>query len=220
MRFKQRLHKTRIDSARFVDRHKIAVYDHAVEGRYVAIASGSTPTPLPFFGAEHLLMSDDFLDLDDLPETIVFVGGGHISFEFAHVAARAGAKPTILHGQDWSLAQFDHDLVKRLLDKSRHAGIDIRFDRRVAEVEKGDYGVKVWAKSHGANQPFEAAAMVHGAGRVPEIDDLELSELDVETVAEIYSVEIHLRDQGVAEGRELDAPYIRSAMWESRTISR
>src|SRR3546814_8519567 len=93
----QRLHKAGIDTlhgrAHFVDPHKIAVNGHAVEGRYVAIASGSTPTPLPVPGAEHLLTSDDFLELDELPETIVFVGGGYISFAFAHIAARAGAKP-------------------------------------------------------------------------------------------------------------------------------
>src|SRR6185437_5197314 len=126
-------------------------------------------------GAEHLMTSDDFLELDELPKTMVFVGGGYISFEFAHIAARAGAKVTILHEDDRPLAQFDRDLVNPLLDKSRRAGIDIRFDSRVEGVEKDDYGVKVWVKSHGSDHPFGAAVAVHGAGRVPDIDDLDLS---------------------------------------------
>jgi glutathione reductase (NADPH) len=175
----QRLRKKGIDTlhggAHFVDRQKIAVGGQTVEARHVAIAAGSTPAPLPIAGAEHLLTSDDFLELDRLPETVVFVGGGYISFEFAHLAARAGTKVTILHEDDRPLAQFDGDLVKRLLDKSRRMGIDIRLGSRVEAVEKHDHGVKVWAKSRGANHPFEAGAAVHGAGRVPDIDDLDLT---------------------------------------------
>lgn len=175
----QRLRNAGIDTlhgrAHFVDRHKVAVDGHVIEGRFVAIASGSTPTPLPVPGVEHLLTSDDFMELDALPETIVFVGGGYISFEFAHIAACAGAKVTILHEDDRPLAQFDEDMVKRLLQKSRRIGIDIRCGRRVEGVEKDEHGVKVWAKSEGANHPVEAAAAVHGAGRVPDIDDLDLA---------------------------------------------
>lgn len=175
----QRLRQSGIDTLRgrahFVDRNKVAVDGHTVESRHVAIASGSKPAPLSISGADHLLTSDDFLELDELPDTLVFVGGGYISFEFAHIAARAGAKVTILHEDDRPLAQFDRDLVKRLLDKSRRAGIDIRFGGRVVGVEKNGHEVKVWAKSHGADHPFEAAAAVHGAGRVPDIDDLDLT---------------------------------------------
>jgi glutathione reductase (NADPH) len=166
----QRLRKTGIDTLRgrahFVDRNKVAVDGHTMEGRHVAIASGSKPAPLSISGADHLLTSDDFLELDELPDTLVFVGGGYISFEFAHIAARAGAKVTILHENDRPLAQFDRDLVKRLLDKSHRIGIDIRLNSRVEGVEKGSHGVRVWVKSHGANHPFEAIAAIHGAGRV------------------------------------------------------
>jgi glutathione reductase (NADPH) len=123
---------------------------------------------------EHLLTSDDFMELEELPESLVFVGGDYISFEFAHVAARGGAKVTILHEDDRPLAQFDRDLVNRLLDKSRRAGIDIRLASPVVGIEEADHGVKVWAGSRDANHPFEATVAVHGAGRVPDIDDLEL----------------------------------------------
>jgi glutathione reductase (NADPH) len=165
----QRLRKMGIDTLRgrahFVDRNKVAVDGHILQGRHVAIASGSKPAPLSISGADHLLTSDDFLELGELPDTLVFVGGGYISFEFAHIAARAGAKVTILHENDRPLAQFDRDLVKRLLDKSHRIGIDIRFDSRVEGVEKSSHGVRVWVKSHGANHPFEAVAAIHGAGR-------------------------------------------------------
>jgi glutathione reductase (NADPH) len=50
-------------------------------------------------GSENIITSDQFLELghDNLPDRIVFIGGGYISFEFAHIAARTGATVTILH---------------------------------------------------------------------------------------------------------------------------
>lgn len=48
-------------------------------------------------GSEYLTTSDQFLELDALPARILFVGGGYVSFELAHVAARAGAQVTVVH---------------------------------------------------------------------------------------------------------------------------
>src|SRR6187549_2692736 len=83
--------------ARFVGPATLAVGADRLTGRRVLIAAGAMPIPLGFPGAERLTTSEQFLDLDRLPPRIVFVGGGFISFEFAHVAARAGVEATILH---------------------------------------------------------------------------------------------------------------------------
>jgi glutathione reductase (NADPH) len=163
-------------SARFVGPNSIAIDDETLTAQHIVIASGSRPAPLAISGAEHLLTSDDFLDLERLPERLIFVGGGYISFEFAHIAARAGAKTTILHGNDKPLAQFDRGLVERLLDKSRRVGIDVRLNCRVEGIKKTGQKVEVFTK----DASFEADAAVHGAGRVPDIDDLELEAGGVE----------------------------------------
>ena len=72
-------------------------------------------------GSENIITSDQFLELRDnnLPDRIVFVGGGYISFEFAHIAARAGAKVTIIHRGKQPLEHFDPDLVNRLVQKKQ-----------------------------------------------------------------------------------------------------
>ena len=75
----------------------IRVGDHVLEGRYVLIAAGAKPADLGIEGREHLITSEQFLELDVLPPRVLFVGGGYISFEFGHVAARASAKVTIIH---------------------------------------------------------------------------------------------------------------------------
>jgi pyruvate/2-oxoglutarate dehydrogenase complex dihydrolipoamide dehydrogenase (E3) component len=69
--------------------------DNRKEGRYVVIAAGQKPADLKIAGTEHLTTSEQFLELDELPKRILFIGGAYIAFEFAHVAVRAGARVTI-----------------------------------------------------------------------------------------------------------------------------
>jgi glutathione reductase (NADPH) len=83
--------------ARFVGSTALQVGDDVLEGRHVVIAAGAMPRKLGIPGEQYITTSDQFLELEQLPRRIVFIGGGYISFEFAHVSARAGAEVTILH---------------------------------------------------------------------------------------------------------------------------
>src|SRR6266852_4424606 len=83
--------------ARFVGPAAVQVGDDVLDAANVVVAAGATPVDLNIPGAEHALTSEQFLELDSLPGRIVFIGGGYISFEFAHVAARADARAVILH---------------------------------------------------------------------------------------------------------------------------
>ncbi|MCZ6560488.1 MAG: FAD-dependent oxidoreductase, partial [Gammaproteobacteria bacterium] len=83
--------------ARFIGPTQMAIDDVTIDARYIVIAAGAEPARLPIDGVEHLTCSDQFLELEQLPRRIVFVGGGFIGFEFAHIAARAGADVTILN---------------------------------------------------------------------------------------------------------------------------
>ena len=82
------------------------------------------------------IVSRQFLELDKLPTKIAFIGGGYISFEFAHIAARAGAKVTILHHGKRPLAKFDPDLVDVLLQRTRDIGIDVQLETNVKGINK------------------------------------------------------------------------------------
>ncbi|MDP9418532.1 MAG: FAD-dependent oxidoreductase, partial [Actinomycetota bacterium] len=127
--------------ARFVGRNAIAVGDRRLEARHILIAAGAEPMRLPFPGAEHLMTSDGFFELDAPPESLLLVGGGYIAFEFAHTAARVGVGSiTILEREGRCLNQFDRDLVHRLEDKSRRLGIELHTDAEVVAVERRDDG--------------------------------------------------------------------------------
>jgi len=166
--------------ARFTGRSSVQVGEEVLEGRYVVIASGQKPAELKIPGTEHLTTSEQFLELDRLPKRILFIGGGYIAFEFAHVAARVGSQVTIVHRGAHPLSQFDPDLVGQIVARSRELGIDIQLGTEAQGIEKIAGQLVVRASTSGQQRKFEADMAVHAAGRVPEIDDLNLGAAGVE----------------------------------------
>jgi glutathione reductase (NADPH) len=166
--------------ARFLDLTVVGIGNDVLQARKVVIATGAQPVNLKISGEKHLTTSDGFLDLAELPARIVFIGGGYISFEFAHVAARTGSQVTILHRGEAPLNRFDPDLVNRVVECTRKLGVDVRLKIQVQAVEKRAGDFVVTATSSGKQEAFPADLVVHGAGRVPEIDDLDLVKAGVE----------------------------------------
>jgi glutathione reductase (NADPH) len=166
--------------ARFTDKTTIRVGDDTLIARFVLIAAGARPATLGIDGEEHLTTSDKFLELDRLPRRILFVGGGYVSLEFAHVAARSGAQVQIVHRGVRPLERFDPDIIDRLVHATRELGIALHLKSAVQKIEEGSSEFTVRASVDGAPQTFEADLVVHGAGRVPEIDDLDLETAGVQ----------------------------------------
>src|SRR5713226_2834216 len=171
--------ETFLGGARFVEPTAVTVGDHTLNGRRVLIAAGAKPADLDIEGREHLVTSEQFLEIDALPPRVLFVGGGYISFEFGHVAARAGAKVTIVHRGERPLDTFDPDLVDLLVARSRALGIDVRLGAVVTRIDKAGTVFTVHVDAQSETLQIEAEMVVHGAGRVPEIDDLNLDEAGV-----------------------------------------
>jgi len=161
--------------AKFIDRNVVEIGNETLKGNHLVIASGAAPAKLNIPGEAYLIDSTRFMDMEALPERIVFVGGGYIAMEFAHLAARAGSRVTVLHRGDRVLEGFDPDLVSRLADSTVGLGVAIHTATTVEAVEKtANDGLKVYARQHGVEVAFECDLAVHAAGRVPDLDDLAL----------------------------------------------
>jgi glutathione reductase (NADPH) len=164
----------------FIDQMTLEVNEERLNSRYVVIAAGAKPATLNIPGEEHLASSTQFLELRQIPRQMLFVGGGYISFEFAHIAARAGAHVRILQDTARPLVNFDPDLVDQLVQATREIGVDVRLNSAATSIEKKSGHFIVRASTGSGEQSFEADMVVHGAGRVPEIDDLDLEKAGVE----------------------------------------
>lgn len=166
-------------TARFAGRTTVAVGDERLDGRHIVIASGARPRHLDIPGESLVTTSTEFMEIEQLPRRVLFIGGGYISFEFAHMAARVGAEVTVLTRGDRPLTGFDPDLVDRLVERSRNAGIRLHLHADVKGVEQTHNSLRVRALVAGKEEEFDAGLVVHGAGRVPAIDALDLEEASV-----------------------------------------
>jgi glutathione reductase (NADPH) len=180
-------------TARFVSANALTVEDELLEADNFVIAAGSRPAPLPIEGAELLASSEDFLNLDTLPRSIVLVGGGYIAMEFAHLAVRASVDVTMLQRGERLLGGFDPDLVDLLVERTHDLPVDVRPGTAVTAVERVGSGFRVHADQEGRHLRFDADLVVHAAGRVPNLDSLGLEKGNVHVGKRGIEVDAHLR---------------------------
>ncbi len=167
--------------ASFTGPDSIAVDGKEYRGKKIVIATGAKPKNLPIPGIEHALTSDDILELDTLPSSIVFIGGGYIGVEFSHVFVRAGCRVTILEAGPRILAAMDEDLVERLSQYSQDLGIDIHTDARVESIEKTPQGAAITFTKNNRSQTIQSDVIANVTGRIANIDGLELDKAGIAT---------------------------------------
>ncbi|MFA7056970.1 MAG: NAD(P)/FAD-dependent oxidoreductase [Candidatus Cloacimonadales bacterium] len=163
---------------KFVSHNKLQVGDQVVESDIIIIATGATPRKLNIPGEDYVIAGEEFMSLTALPAEILFIGGGYISFELADVANQAGAKVTILERSFRSLSLFEPELVDLLTDNFNKNGIAIENDTAVVSVKKQGNKFLVEVES---GKVFTTDLVVHGAGRVAHIAELELDKGGIKT---------------------------------------
>jgi glutathione reductase (NADPH) len=161
--------------ARFTGPSSVVVEGQELDARHILIASGARPARLNIPGEHLIITSEQFLELNALPPRIVLVGGGYIAAEFSHIAARAGKRVTVLQRADRMLPAFDPDLVGWLMEKFGEWGIEVRTRSTVQKVEKIGSEFAVHALTGDKPQIVTGDLVVHAAGRVPDLDDLDLA---------------------------------------------
>ena len=159
-------------TVRFVDADTVEVDGEPFTAEHIVIATGAVPRPLGIPGDELAITSEQFMAAETIGRRSVFIGGGYISFEFAHMAAAAGSQVTIVHSGPQVLAGFDPQLADMLAKGYRESGIDVRTDSPVSAIERASDGLVVVL---GDGSLVECDTAVHGAGRVPDLDALDLT---------------------------------------------
>ncbi|MBT2695350.1 dihydrolipoyl dehydrogenase [Bacillus sp. ISL-55] len=171
--------------AYFVDSNTIRVMDENSAQTYTfknaIIATGSRPIEIPAFKySKRVLDSTGALNLQELPESIVVIGGGYIGTELGGAYASFGTKVTILEGADEILNGFEKQmsaLVKRNLKKK---GAEIITKALAKGVEETETGVTVAYEANGEEKKIEADYVFVMVGRKPNTDELGLEQVGIE----------------------------------------
>jgi glutathione reductase (NADPH) len=140
-----------------------------------------------------MITSDDVLSEHTLPASVVFVGGGVIALEFSHVYARAGARVTILEMLPRLLPNMDTDAVGQLQSATERVGVAIHTVVEVRQIERAGDRLRVIYGEGGSERAIEADRVVNGAGRVADVDGLDLAAGQVASEDGRIALDAHLR---------------------------
>ena len=142
----------------------------------ILIAVGGWPATPDIPGIEHVISSNEALDLPELPGRIVIVGGGYIAVEFAGIFNSLGSQVTeIIRGGN-ILRGFDNDVRDFLAEEMEKRGVKIERDCVVRSIEKTGTGYSVRTRHE---EVIEADCVMYATGRAPNTQGLGLAEAGV-----------------------------------------
>ena len=142
--------------ASFVDAHTLVIQD--VEGKestlqfaHAIVATGSRPTTLPelFIEPPRVMNSTKALELNDIPQTLLVIGGGYIGLELSTVYAALGSRVTVVEMTDGLLPGVDRDLVGFVSRRLEHHLDAIMLNTKVVGLEEEPQGIRVTLESPG-----------------------------------------------------------------------
>ncbi len=158
------------------DPHTVEVNGKRMTAEKILVAVGGWPSVPDFPGKEHVITSNEALDLKERPQRVVIVGGGYIAVEFAGIFNALGTDVTLVVRSGQILRGFDHDVRATLAEELEKTGIKIRRDCIIRSVEKegGAYSVMF-------DQGDEVIAdcVMYATGRAPNTATLGLTEAGV-----------------------------------------
>ena len=171
----------------FEDEHTIKISgdkEESIKAKNVIIATGSKPTELPFakFDKERIISSTEALELKEIPDHMIVIGGGVIGLELGSVYARLGAKVTVVEFMDKVIPGFDGTLSKEILKPLKKLGMKFNLSAKVEEVIRDGDKVTVKAKDKKDNEVvLEGDYVLVSVGRKPYTEGLGLDKAGVKT---------------------------------------
>jgi len=186
--------------AEFVDAHTIAVrlLDGGVRtltARAFLIATGSRVQmhDLPGLKETGYWTSDEVLDSEHIPASVVVLGGGAIALELASYYAGIGSRVTVIQRSERVLKETDADVAAAVTEALEHRGIEICRNTKLLRVERAGAGKRVHFSHAGADRFVDAEEIIYALGREPAIDKLQLPKAGVTTDHRAISADAHQR---------------------------
>ncbi|MDR6225944.1 dihydrolipoyl dehydrogenase [Desmospora profundinema] len=152
------------------------------EFNHCILATGSRPTQirsLPFDG-EKIISSTEALNLKEIPEKLIVVGGGYIGLELGTAYAKLGAEVTILEGTDSLLPGTDPSMVRMVKRNLKKLGVTVVTNAMVQKADTSGNGVTVTAEVKGEEKSYSADKVLVSVGRTPNTDELGLEHAGIE----------------------------------------
>ena len=182
----------------FIDKTTVRVRDleggeHTVTAKAFLVSTGSEISfpDIPGLSTAGCLTSDDVLELERIPESLVVLGAGPVALELAHYLHAFGSRITIVQRSAQIARGFDEDAAKVVEQSFRKRGMNIFTNTKVLQVESNGTTSRVIFEHEGIRQTVEAAAILNALGRKPKVAGLGLENVGVELADGAIAVNAH-----------------------------
>lgn len=167
--------------ARFVGPKQIQVAKETLEGDAIFINTGASPTipRIPGLDSVDYLTNVSLLELRELPEHLVVLGGGYVGLEFGQMFRRFGSAVTIIQTAERILPNEDDDVTAELQQNLESEGIKILLKARTTQVGRGNKQVTLKVQDSSGTQAISGSHLLVATGRTPDTRDLDLDKTGV-----------------------------------------
>lgn len=174
-------------TATFIDRNKISISSRQdteeISGKKIFLNGGARPTILPIDGLNEIkyLTSTSIMELKEIPEHLLIIGGSYVGLEFGQMFRRFGSKITVLeHGKNF-LPKEDEDICSGIQKFLEAEGIKIFAGTHVKKITKRSKEISVNIESGNKKRTIKCTHVLLAAGRTPNTDILNLSAAGINT---------------------------------------
>jgi glutathione reductase (NADPH) len=159
-----------------IDEHTVKVNEQIITAERIIVATGGWPSMPDVPGIEHVITSNEALDLKTLPKSMVIVGGGYIAVEFAGIFNAVGVDVTEIIRAPNILRGFDEDVRDHLRQEMTKKGINILSGTVIESIEKTDAGYAVHLQG---GRTLATNLVMYATGRKPKTSGLGLEKADI-----------------------------------------
>ncbi|MBZ9731630.1 mercuric reductase, partial [Salegentibacter sp. JZCK2] len=165
--------------ANFLNNHAVEVEGTTYEADKIYINVGGKPRIPDGFNEVDYLTNESILELEEIPEHLIIVGGGYIGLEFGQMFHRFGSKVTMLDRGDQLLKKEDSEFGKAIEEIFKDEGIDVRLNSECISAKNKEGKIEVSVNCEGDKLNIQGSHLLLAAGRIPNTNDLGLENTDV-----------------------------------------
>jgi len=171
--------------------HSVTVNGNNITAENIILATGSESKSLPvnIDPGMKVITSKEMLDIDNIPEQMVIVGGGVIGVEFAYFLASAGTKVTIVEFLDRILNMVDKEITDMVTKQLETMGIEIHTSAKVTEITDE----AVVYEEDGTEHKINTKIVLMSVGRGPRLDGIDTKKLGIKTERGAIMTDEHMR---------------------------
>ena len=181
--------------ARFIDKNTLGVGKNTFKGKNIIIATGSSPFVPPIEGLDQVpyLTNENLFTLEDLPRSMIILGGGAIGVEMAQALNRLGVEIHLVEMMENILFREDQELATILRERLSEEGVNLHIGTKAVKVEDLSPKVRLTTEKGGEAGVITADSILVAVGRKANVEGLNLKEAGIDYTPKGIVVDKHLQ---------------------------